>query len=1096
MPFLYGAGLRPLIIGLRPPSPRTSTTKPEDFDHQVRHRSRPMQGKAASPKAASPTPSLADFLSRRARGASSSASSAGADSAKRRAEWSGGSSPKRGPSVHSPSISLGDILRRNAAARAAAPPMVEQIVVEEESEGEPEDCLPRVGEEEAPEEDCEPCYDSDDDEESEEEGREEAEVGSRRGVRWWDANVVHPNGVKNWKDLPNLKAAVSYDCRCGKKCLSRAGGEMPVYEFRRDIRSKAQALGQGGLRDTVRDTLEPHYDRTQGAFRVTFRVGDCDGACIMACAVAMGISECTFTNARRDVTANRARHAGRSKVRRERRSVEEESLDAWIRLQKEGMEGDKSTGRRWYYGKLNERELWKRYAADRDRAQQPLVGSAQKLWKLWRSHREILERPPSGQDACNFCSTKLSQRDALKGLNDPVSLAVVAGIDAETAAHKKFNNIERENYTDAVALAEHRPHECTCFTIDAPTRHQFDLPSQARTQRDKAKKLDPQNRWQSKVEGVLDAGVGMMAYIARACIGGGANLVCTVMMLALFCHHKLDRPLGHVFHLQLDNTTSENKCICVIACVALMVHRGYFLQGRIFFLHVGHTYNDLDQTFSPLITEMLAKVMATISSLIAYLLRKLAVQRIREVIDLPHLWDFDAMLLKHVNLKGGFANTQQSCGMHEMVILLDAAGVTRIKMRQSSQSSTWLPEGEGDRVFLENSPPPDGPPPVLATSADAVWHRTEVQSNVRRWLPYLGLMPAAYQKAEAEWEAVFSGMPTGGGVPPAASQLQWMELPKAAIRRAAGSQTTAAAGDMVENPPVNPIHTRTGRTYNVVRNERRQHQQQQRAEAEAANSTPPIFLSEYVFFRPRGGDGAIALGIVTKAPPGGALTGDDVFDVTEYVHTPLAGYTSFFGTFSAKENPTWNKNTPGSLKYIKHRDVLRAHLRVFNVQVWKDVEGRLRAHIKSLRALAAADVACALTSIPNAYLHAAEHHHDDGGATARGGRAPAGGARGADAGGSDAGGGDAGGEGEARAGRARGEEHKAPVAARTRVTVYWTEDPAGWFNGTVTSSRRAADSRWETRVQYDDKHVSWHFLDGGADSVRWRPYDSSEDEDA
>ena len=94
------------------------------------------------------------------------------------------------------------------------------------------------------------------------------------------------------------------------------------------------------------------------------------------------------------------------------------------------------------------------------------------------------------------------------------------------------------------------------------------------------------------------------------------------------------------------------------------------------------------------------------------------------------------MLLKHVNLKGGFANTSQSSGMHEMVISLDAEGVTRIKMRQSSQSSTWLPEGEGERVFLEDNPPPDGPPPVLAISADEVWHRTEVQSNVRRWLPY------------------------------------------------------------------------------------------------------------------------------------------------------------------------------------------------------------------------------------------------------------------------------------------------------------------------------------------------------------------------
>ena len=92
-----------------------------------------------------------------------------------------------------------------------------------------------------------------------------------------------------------------------------------------------------------------------------------------------------------------------------------------------------------------------------------------------------------------------------------------------------------------------------------------------------------------------------------------------------------------------------------------------------------------------------------------------------------------------------------------------------------------------------------------------------------------------------------------------------------------------------------------------------------------------------------------------------------------------------------QENPTWNKNTTGSLKYIKHRDILRSQLRVCNVQVWKDGDGSLRAHIKSLRALAVADASCALASIPNSYLHAAEHHHDEGGA--RGGKAPAAGVR-------------------------------------------------------------------------------------------------------
>ena len=659
------------------------------------------------------SPTLADVLSRRRRCHAGSSSSTSDETAAGSGEQSPQPSKRSRFAQEPTSLSLGDMLRRNAARRAAAAASqasyrVEEDVVDDDEDvhNQEEHCWPCAGEEAA-------AADAGTDDDEDDEESEDEPVVATRGVRWWDDRVVHPNGVKNWKDLPNLAAAVAYDCRCGNKCLSHVGGEMELYEFRRSLRTTACSLGQGGLRDAVRDKLELNFNRAQGAFRNTFRVGACDTVCIMACAVGMGISEATFRNARRDVTGDRPRHAGRSKARAKARSAEEESLDGWIRLQREGMEGDKQTGRRWFYGKLTEKELWRRYTEDRDRARQPLVGNSKKLWKLWRSHREILERRPCGQDACNFCATNLSARDKLEGLHqDPAVRAEIAKLDAEKSAHQKFNDVEREHYTDAVTLAEHRPHEMSCFTIDAPTRHQFDLPSQARKHRDKAKKLDPQNRWQSKVEGVLDAGVGMMAYVARSCIGGGANLVCTVLMLAMFCHVKLGRPLGQVLHLQLDNTTSENKNLTVIALVALLVLRGHFLQARIFFLHVGHTYNDLDQTFSPLITAMLQRAMATIGALVAFLEAQLAVQRVREVRDLPHLWNFEEMLVKHLDLKGGFANTQQSSGMHEMVLALDAAG-------QVPPTPTTTTTTIHTHTHTHTTPPYPLPPrtPILLISA-------------------------------------------------------------------------------------------------------------------------------------------------------------------------------------------------------------------------------------------------------------------------------------------------------------------------------------------------------------------------------------------
>ena len=67
-----------------------------------------------------------------------------------------------------------------------------------------------------------------------------------------------------------------------------------------------------------------------------------------------------------------------------------------------------------------------------------------------------------------------------------------------------------------------------------------------------------------------------------------------------------------MLHLQLDNTTAENKNNTVVGLMALLVAWNIFQEVTIFFLHVGHTCNDLDQTFSPLIQEMLRIPLPTV----------------------------------------------------------------------------------------------------------------------------------------------------------------------------------------------------------------------------------------------------------------------------------------------------------------------------------------------------------------------------------------------------------------------------------------------------------------------------------------------------
>lgn len=260
------------------------------------------------------------------------------------------------------------------------------------------------------------------------------------------------------------------------------------------------------------------------------------------------------------------------------------------------------------------------------------------------------------------------------------------------------------------------------------------------------------------------AGVGMYVFLARDALGGGPNLVCTVLMLSLRAHLDVGRPLGTKLHLQLDNTTAENKNNTVLGMVALLVAWGVFREASIFFMTVGHTYNELDAAFAPLIDAMLSNVLPTISSLLEFIPIALSSKRVRVVRNLDHLWDFTAYMKQHMHEGiGGFTVTQQSSGMHEFYFSRNASGEVRMTARQASQAANWFPQGEGDPIF-RTVPDPASAPPIARICSDIAWERSSVAVNVRRWLPFLGLPPHELNQAINEWESVFESLPEDGDI--------------------------------------------------------------------------------------------------------------------------------------------------------------------------------------------------------------------------------------------------------------------------------------------------------------------------------------------
>jgi len=89
-------------------------------------------------------------------------------------------------------------------------------------------------------------------------------------------------------------------------------------------------------------------------------------------------------------------------------------------------------------------------------------------------------------------------------------------------------------------------------------------------------------------------------------VHGGGNLTCTVIYLTLLALSE-KKDLGKDLHVQLDNTTSENKNWIVMCFVGWLVQMGYFRTARVFFLLKGDTKTELDQTFGVYMTSLKAQ---------------------------------------------------------------------------------------------------------------------------------------------------------------------------------------------------------------------------------------------------------------------------------------------------------------------------------------------------------------------------------------------------------------------------------------------------------------------------------------------------------
>ena len=408
-----------------------------------------------------------------------------------------------------------------------------------------------------------------------------------------------------------------------------------------------------------------------------------------------------------------------------------------------------------------------------------------KVWAEALKEKLIKEEKPTGHPKCTRCEEINTDLIRYKGRMDDEGKALYAQALADQTTHHGEHRGERDYADDWWAKGEMNPEHVTAFSMDAPTERQFDIPVQARSARDTVKALEGARRWSSKITGLMIAGLGILAYVTRAGLGSGGDLSCTVLYLAMCEMIKNGRPLGQRVNVLLDNTAGDNKNNEVLAFLAWLVALDVIMEGSTFFMLVDHTSCRLDQSFRALIGHLLSEALHTPIALVQAIFRFLNAYNCLGVHELHCIWDWKTFFQPHIHQRfSGFCTSQFGAGMHEFVLRKDRDGVVRLWVRQSSQASSWLPDGDGYPVFKNTIP--TGPPPLRAGKEDSQWSRAEVQNNIQAWFRFMPLQPAELTRVRTQWQETFDSLPVNGDMStlPGTKMLPWFELPRVATSRA------------------------------------------------------------------------------------------------------------------------------------------------------------------------------------------------------------------------------------------------------------------------------------------------------------------------
>lgn len=152
--------------------------------------------------------------------------------------------------------------------------------------------------------------------------------------------------------------------------------------------------------------------------------------------------------------------------------------------------------------------------------------------------------------------------------------------------------------------AREHPDEVLYINIDGMDQAKTNLPNDLA----KGKSDDTGRPLVAKLLGAIAYGCGWWGFWSFPEWSPCSNLTLTALCkmfrdIAGADHTASDVPtrrrrLPPVLYLQMDNTSKDNKNHYLVGFCGMLVAEGIFKEVRVFFLPVGHTHQEIDQTFS------------------------------------------------------------------------------------------------------------------------------------------------------------------------------------------------------------------------------------------------------------------------------------------------------------------------------------------------------------------------------------------------------------------------------------------------------------------------------------------------------------------